>query len=361
MSGKPKFQKILLISAAVVGGIFLLPLLLPPALPFLIGLLLALLAEPGVRTLGAKTRLPRWACSLLCVGALLLLCGTALYALARVLFGELSALTEHLPELLARLQTSAEQLRDWLQSLISRLPQRTAQSLQRQLASAFDNGSFLMQSLSGRLVGTVSGMLSRMPGTLLGTLTALLAAFFTSASLPQLRALAENKLPKARLERLSAVRTRLRKTLGGWLLAQLELSGIACVLLCTGLLILRVDYWLLLGVVIALVDALPVLGAGAVLIPWALAAFLQQDATRGIGLLILYGCVWVMRTALEPKLVGSKVGLHPLASLAAFYVGWRLMGAAGMILFPIGTVLVWQIATLLRQPPHAAQSPEKAP
>lgn len=363
MSQKPKFQKILLF-AVVLGGLLLaLPLLLPVALPFLIGLGAALAAEPFVRVLQKKTGLPRGGCTFLCVGALLLLCGTALYFLLRVLLGELEDLSAQLPTLLAQLEAPAARLQAWLDTLVSRLPQRSAQSLRTQLSSLFDSSSYLMQSLSRGAMGLASGLLSKMPGTLIGTVTALLAAFFISSSLPELKILLQKKLPKARFEKFCLFRRRIRETLGGWLLAQLELSGIACVILCAGLAILRVDYWLLLGVVIALIDALPVLGAGVVLIPWALFAFLQENSALGIGLLVVYGCVWVLRTALSPKLVGNRVGLPPLASLASFYVGWRLFGAAGMVLLPVGTVLAWQIFTLLRQEQpnlRAAQTPEKA-
>ena len=98
--------------------------------------------------------------------------------------------------------------------------------------------------------------------------------------------------------------------------------------------ILGVDYPLLFGLIVALVDALPVFGTGTILIPWSLTQFLQNDLRRGIGLLVLYGVAALSRQALEPRLVGKQVGLHPLLTLLALYTGFRAAGVAGMIPLP---------------------------
>lgn len=344
----------------LVSAVLLLPFGLPLLLPFLIGLAVALLAEPAVRRLHAKTRLPRGLCCVLTVSGILLLLGAAFWVLLRVLFGEITDLSRRLPELLAQLDAPLTQIRLWLESLVSRLPARTAQSLQKSIADLFSGSSYLMQSLSGWLVGFASSLLSKMPGVLISTVTALIASFLISVSLPELRSFLRRKLPQKRLEHMTEFRSRMKKTLGCWLTAQLELAGISCIVLCAGFLILRVDFWLLCGILTALVDALPVLGAGAVLLPWALIAFLQENTARGIGMLVLYGCMSVLRAALEPRLVGQRMGLHPLISLAAFYVGWRLMGTLGMIVFPIGAILAGELYTLLHPKLQPTLQTEKA-
>lgn len=347
----PKIRRTAYITFFTAAVLLLFPFLLPVLLPFLIGLCAALLAEPAIRMLRRRTKLPRWACTGICVGGLFLLLGTGLFFLLRVLVRELTDFTRQLPDLLTQLEAPVTRLRLWLEGLVARLPAQTAQAVSERLTDLFSGSSYLMQTVSQWLVGTVSGLLSRMPGTFIGIVTTLLAAFFISSSLPELRQLVQRKCTETRYEKIADCACRLKKTLGGWLAAQLELAGISCVALCVGLAILRVDFWLLFGLLIALIDALPVLGAGVVLVPWAILSFLQADTSRGIGLLILFGCVSVLRSALEPKLVGKKVGLPPLVSLAAFYIGWRLMGALGMLVFPIAAVLGGQVYLLVRKPP----------
>jgi predicted PurR-regulated permease PerM len=98
---------------------------------------------------------------------------------------------------------------------------------------------------------------------------------------------------------------------------------------------LRVPYAFILALLTALVDFLPLLGTGIILIPWAIVSLLLGEVRLGVGLLVLYAVSSVIRQILEPKLIGDGLGLHPLLSLAAMYSGLRLFGVWGMILAPL--------------------------
>ena len=189
--------------------------------------------------------------------------------------------------------------------------------------------------LSGLVVKTASVL----PQGFLFLFTTLLATYFASAGLPELRGALKQKLPAAWGPRLGAGRDQLKRVLGGWLKAQGLLMLITFGELAAGFLVLRVDLALLLAAVVALVDALPVFGTGTVLLPWAVFAFLGGDRWLALGLLILYGVITLVRNVLEPRLVGEKLGLHPLLALAAMYVGFQAFGVAGMILVPLLAVL----------------------
>ena len=102
-----------------------------------------------------------------------------------------------------------------------------------------------------------------------------------------------------------------------------------------GLAVLKIPYAFLLALAIAIVDVLPLLGTGVILIPWALIALLTGNVPLAIGLGILYGITTAVRQILEPKLIGDGLGLHPLLSLVAMYAGLRLFGVWGMILAPL--------------------------
>ena len=193
------------------------------------------------------------------------------------------------------------------------------------------------------LFSFASGLLGKAPGIFLFVVTSVLASFMSSSELPALRELASRKLPERWRARLSGVLGHLKTSLGGWLRAQLKLMGIVFLLVTAGLMLLGVDYPLLFGLVIAIVDALPVFGTGTVLIPWSLALFFQGELRRGVGLLILYGAAALTRQALEPRLVGRQIGLDPLLTLMALYTGFRVVGVAGMILFPVGVIFLKQL------------------
>ena len=111
--------------------------------------------------------------------------------------------------------------------------------------------------------------------------------------------------------------------------------GLTFVILLLGFVMLRIPYAIFWALGVCLVDAFPILGTGTVLIPWSLLLFLQNDTPRAVGILGIYATVTLSRSILEPKLLGRHLGLDPLATLIALYVGYRLWGIGGMLLSPI--------------------------
>ena len=108
-----------------------------------------------------------------------------------------------------------------------------------------------------------------------------------------------------------------------------------------GLTIIGVDYAILISFLIAVVDILPVLGTGTVVIPWMIVCFITGDIPRGVGLLVVYLIITVVRQIIEPKIVSQNVGLHPLVTLMSMYIGAKLLGIVGLFGFPI-TVIILQ-------------------
>ena len=151
------------------------------------------------------------------------------------------------------------------------------------------------------------------------------------------------RLPPPWRTRLGRVAGGLREALGGWLKAQGLLMLITFGELAAGFLLLRVELSLLLAGLVALVDALPVFGTGTVLLPWAVLALLGGDVRMSVGLLVLYSVISLVRSLLEPRLVGARVGLPPLAALVCMYVGFQALGVLGMLLAPLAAVLARQL------------------
>ena len=109
--------------------------------------------------------------------------------------------------------------------------------------------------------------------------------------------------------------------------------------LLVGFLVLKIDYAFVLALVIAFVDFLPVLGTGAILLPWGIILILMNNISMGVGILTLFAVTTVVRQIAEPKIVGDSLGVHPLVTLAAIYLGYRVLGIWGMILAPLVALL----------------------
>lgn len=308
--------------------------LLPVLTPFLLGAALALAAEPLVCLLGR--RLPRGAASGIGVTvslAILSLLVTALLALA---VRELGLLAAVLPELLEAAKGGMESLELFLTDLVLRAPESVRPLLAAQVEELFSDGSALLDRGTAWLLRLASGVLTALPDSALGLGTGLIASYMISAQLPRWRTRLAGHIPK--LEALRGMKTAVT----GWLKAQVTLSCVTWAGLTAGFLLLRVRHAPLWAAAVAAVDAFPILGTGTVLVPWSLVSFLQADTGRAFGLLSLYAAVTVIRTTLEPRLIGRQLGLDPLLTLAALYGGYRLWGLMGMILAPLLAVAAVQ-------------------
>lgn len=342
-----KFYRIALYVALAIGFAWVgFRYLLPILLPFFIGFLLSRVAEPIIRALQKNKTLPRWVCSAASMVLIYVVLGVGLFFLFRSLLLELQGFVAQLPELLASLAGPMQALQSWLSSLASRLPDGIGDALSQWIGNLFESGSVLLESLYGWLFRLVTNTVSSLPSMVLFLVTAILSSFMFSSQWPVLRVQLMRRLPEAWQKHINAFTQRMKSAMGGWCKAQLKLMAICFAVLTAGLWILGADFPLLFGGIIAVVDALPVLGSGTVLIPWAIVMFLQGNTPMGFGLLILYGVASLTRTALEPRLLGRQIGLSPLLTLFAMYAGFRLMGVAGMILFPICAILVKQFTEL---------------
>lgn len=130
-------------------------------------------------------------------------------------------------------------------------------------------------------------------------------------------------------------------SLGKFIKAYSLIISVTFIELSIGFWILKVPNPFLFGGLIALIDIMPIIGTGAILIPWFIIAFIMGNTTMGVGILILYIIITAVRQTIEPRIVGQQIGLHPIVTLILMYVGAQLMGVLGLLLLPIlATILV---------------------
>ena len=312
--------------------------LLPLIRPFLLGLALALAAEPMVRFLENRLRLSRQTAAGLGVSMAFCFLALLVTVLCAAAVRQLRSLAGILPGLEEAARRALELTQTNLLALAARAPRNLRPVLTEHLRLLFSDGSTLLGKITAWLLGLAGGILGRLPDSALGFGTGILSAFLISARLPKIRGWLLERIPRDRLNALLARFRRLR-----WLTAQLKLMSVTFCILAAGLTLLRIPRSLLWAFVIALVDALPVFGTGTVLIPWALVCFLQGNRILALGIAGTYATAALTRSILEPKLLGQHLGLDPLAALAALYIGCRLWGIAGMIAAPMITVALLQL------------------
>lgn len=317
--------------AAWLGVKYLLPVLLP----FVLGMVIAVTAEPAVGFCIKKTKLPRGVAAGIGVSVTLVLLLGVLSLAGALAVKELGQLAHLLPDVQQTVDQGLLLLQDTLVSAADRLPDGVRTVATGVVLDLCGGGNEWIAQTGKRMPELVSTLLGRIPDGALGVGTGVLAGFMISARLPNLRQKLRSRLPRSWYEQYLPALHRVKRSLGGWLKAQGKLALVTYALLLVGFLLLGVPYGFLWAVPVALVDAIPVLGTGVVLVPWALICFLQGRSVQAVGLLALCTAAAVVRRVLEPKLVGKQLGLDPLVTLVFLYIGYRFWGIAGMILAPL--------------------------
>lgn len=323
---------------ALIGGFLgiwlFLKYLFPVFLPFFLGLLLALAAEPAVR-FATRLNLPRWAASSVGVSLTLVFLTGLVGLVGASVVRELGVLAGHLPDLQSSAIQTADKLRVFLDGAAAKAPAGVRPLINRSVDNLMGSGSSLVEQATVRLPGAISSFLSRIPDGALGVGTGILSGFMFSARLPKLKKQIADRLPESWKTKLFPALRRSKNALFGWLKAQAKLAAITFVIVLTGLLLLQIPFAPLWAALIALVDAVPMLGTGTVMIPWAVIVLIQGQQLRSIGLFCTFGVALLARTTLEPRLVGRHLGLDPLVTLVFLYLGYQFWGILGMLLAPM--------------------------
>lgn len=339
----PGIRKYITAAAVFAGAILFFRYLLPLLLPFLLGAGLAVAAEPLVRFLCGRLHLKRPLATGISISMAFSFLALAVMVLCAFLIRELRNLAGLLPQLENTLQSGMDTASLWLLDLAQKAPGELGVLLTQNVSSLFSGGDAVLSRAADFLLKLASGILSHVPDSALSLGTGIIASFMISAKLPKIRSWLHQKLQAAQIESAVSTLKRLKTALGGWLKAQLKLSSVTFGLALAGLFLLRIPNAPLWALLVALVDAFPILGTGTVLVPWSILSFLQGDHFLAFGLLGLYAAAALTRSVLEPRLLGKQLGLDPLVTLMALYAGFQLWGIGGMILAPILAVAATQL------------------
>ena len=331
-------SKVLYVLLSLAGVYLAVRFLLPWTAPLVLAFLGAAALEKPVGWIVRRRYLPRGAAAGLCVLSFLAVLGGLLWILLQRLISEARALAGRMPEIASALSAKLELWNEKLQQLAHRVPDELEQLIARAYSGAADYLERVPELLSEKAVELASGFFSALPTVLLFAVTLVMGLYFISAAYPGFVGFIKRQIPKGSLEKLGRVKADLQRSIGKYFKAQLIMMVITFFELLAAFFFMRLDYALVPALAIAVIDALPVFGAGTVLLPWAGYELLAGDAARGAALAVTYGTITILRSCIQAKLLGDQLGLHPIATLACIYAGWKLWGIWGMVTFPIGAI-----------------------
>ena len=299
------------------------PKLLRFFMPFVIGWIIALIANPPVRFFERRLKLVRKHSSILIV----------VLVLAMVI----GAFVKVLPQLYASMESDVNESLGRITHLLEFLPPGIQNSWKQLSGNIGDALSMLMQKAASPTMEAAGTVAKGIPGALVYSVVTILSSYFFIVDRDRIIAFWKRMMPEWGMRYYRYLAGEVRHLLGGYFMAQFKIMAVVWVILTVGFIVLGVGYAPVLGFLIAFLDFLPVFGTGTALIPWGLVKLLGGEYAFAAGLLLLYVLTQVIRQLVQPKLVGDSMGLDPLFTLLLLFLGFKLSGLAGMILaVPIG-------------------------
>lgn len=314
-----------------VGLWLLIEYALPILLPFGVAYALSCGVRPIARWLHKKTKTSHafWAVVLIILTAALL---TALIWFgASILIREASDAIASMSDMLNQPDNPVSRFADKIESFGKRFHLGSgdfSDTLPEMVKAA-------VTQISTWVAGGAGDILGHLPSFVFTLFVGIIALFYFCLDSKGISKMIGGFLPRPMIEKASKTASVIMRGLGRFVKAYFVIMMITFVELLCGFLVMRVRYAFLAALLIAIIDVLPVLGVGTVLIPWSALSFIEGDAVRGIQLLVLLGVMYIVRQAVEPRILGKNAGVHPVVALIFVYAGFCLAGVVGMILAPI--------------------------
>ncbi len=211
-----------------------------------------------------------------------------------------------------------------------------------------DSENDFINSITNFITNTLQGIkkwISTIPNLMMSIFFMIMALYFMCTDKIYMIDQLEHHLPDSWTKKLTRHLKEITASLGHYLRAEATLIFISFVISLIGFTLfkifgLNIPYPLLSAIAICFVDALPILGSGAVMVPWAIISAINGDITLAIAIIILWSIMGVVRNILEPKLVSKHIGIHPVFTLIAMYTGYKVVGVIGMIIGPILLIIL---------------------
>ena len=384
--------------------------------PFLFAFLVALVLQRPKNFLVRKTFLKDGAASVICVFLLLFVVLALVSLLGVRVFSRVQDFINYIALQLQNMEAVVENIQKWVLSLIEKAPEFLRNTLHDSVSQLFtkindylasssadttvaatdaavaaaDSTQSSASALSGLLSGNfklswvttpISSLLStakQIPSVLLAVVITLVASCFMTTEYPQVMAFIRLQFPEHRRNDIDRAKVLLKSSLGKMGKAYALIMLVTFIEMSVGLTVLRLigvfqsNYIIMIAVVTAIIDIVPVLGTGTVLIPWAVYSFITGSFGLGIGLIVIYAAITVIRQVIEPKLVAGQLGLSPIVTIAALYFGLKIFGVLGMLITPIlvimlkllndeGIIHLWRSPARVKAEAAAAAAAEEAP
>jgi sporulation integral membrane protein YtvI len=310
-------------------------------MPFVIGWIIAMIANPLVRFLEKKVKIHRKHSSAIILVLVIAVIIGVLALIISLLIKEVRSPMEDLPQIITYVKEQFNEFNLTIKQISRGLPLSIQNMIENAITAVGGYASNISENIELPTISSAGNFAKNLAEGFLGFLVIILSAYFFAAGRDDIAVKLKSHIPKSVMNYWQLILDNFKAAFGGYFKAQFKIMIVMIAILFIGFELLQVNYSFLIAFGIAFLDVLPVFGTGAVLWPWAIIDAISGNYVRAIVLIVIYLICQVVKQLLQPKMVGDSIGLNPLATLLFLFIGYRLYGVFGMIIgIPIGMVLV---------------------
>ena len=335
-------------------------------MPFIIAFLVAAVLQKPKNFLVRKTPLKKGAASAICVLLALVIIALVVSLIGARVFDEIKGFIDYLVQQFKDLEALIDKVEGWLSGIIASLPEFLEKSLAESSEKLFSKlreavsgeSAELTQQITSGIAGKfnmswistpISGVIStarQLPNVFVSVIITIVSCCFLTSDFDSVMGFIKLQFPEKRRNDLTRAKAILKDSLGKMGKAYLLIMFITFIEMGIGLTVLRLigvfesNYIVLIAAATAIIDIVPLLGTGTVIFPWALYCLIMRDYGMAIGLVVIYVVISVIRQIIEPKLVAGQLGLSPIVTITAMYLGLKLFGFIGMFALPILIIML---------------------
>lgn len=319
--------------------------------PFLFALALSWVLNPAVRWLQRKTNISRKVLSMALVVLVFAIIGGVLFGLGWVAVDQVRSLFDNrqslLDELLNGLAGVVNSVQNWLAGLGDFVPEGVITTGEDVMGAVTDwlRGLDYDRWLT-EMAGQAPSMAANVSGFAVALVVFMMASYFITGDYPRLRLELTDRVPMVARDFCRSVKDIFMSAFGGYVKSQLILSAGVFGILTIGFFLMGQPYSLLLAFGLAVLDFIPIIGSGTVMVPWAVLDMISGRYGEAAALMAVWGVIALFRQFAEPKILGDQTGLSPILSLVGIYVGMKAGGVLGMVVGPLLLLVCINLAKL---------------
>ncbi len=326
-------KKYIIIALIIILIAIIAYFILPVSVPIITALITALILEPAVKFFIAKFRLNRKVSVLIIFILFSFFIGISTFFVATKVVTEAVKFVENTPVYINNINSIWQKYDELFKNATKNLPEEIVTGISAEVEKVLDGFKTSLREYLN--IEKVTTLLSYIPNYLVSFIVYLIALFLFMLELPAMRSGIFNHLTVATAEKVKFMSARLSYVVFGFLKAQLFVSFIIFIVSLIGLLLITPEVAVVMSIIIWVIDLIPIIGSIIILGPWSIYHLLSGNISLGTQLGILAIILLIIRRTVEPKVMGSQIGLSPLATLITMYIGLKLLGVLGLFIGPL--------------------------